>query len=228
MERTAGVLGVLGALLMLGGDALLYAHVGDRTMADAGLQAALGVGATVLAATPTHLYLSVVIAPIATLLYLCGVWHVYRQLILHTRFWAAFVTVGFAAMFVAGGAYHALWSPYAFVLQSSAADPAASVELLTHTGRLMRLTYGVAALAGYPAAVVLLVLVVARKSSYPRFTAAVNPGILIGIAPLLRPAAERLSEPLGAMLMGGWINAVFAVFFAVSLASTGPVHRTRR
>jgi hypothetical protein len=40
--------------------------------------------------------------------------------------------------------------------------------------------------------------------------------------------AGRLAEPFGAMLLGGWINAMFAVFFVVSLASTRLTLQRRR
>jgi hypothetical protein len=219
-ERTAGVLGLLGALLMLTGDILLYAHPGGSAMAGIELRGALGVRSAVLGAAPAQLHLSALLAPLATLMYLFGVLHIYLQLDRHARLLAAPVALGFAAMFVAGGAYHVLWSSYGLVLQASVADPTASAELVEQTGRLMRLMYGAAALTGYPAAAGLLAAVLSGRSSYPRFTAVVNPGITIGIAPLFRPMAERMAEPLGALLLGGWINTAFVLFFVVSLVST--------
>lgn len=216
---TMGVLGLLGALLLLAGDMLLYAHAEPVVPVDPAFEATLGVRAAVLGARAAHLHLSGILAPLAAVLYLFGFRHVHLRLRGHAPVGAAFVALALSTMIVIGGAYHALWSHYGFILQHAATDPAGTGVLLDAATRFMRLMYGAGAVTGYSAALALLVLVVAKKSDYPRWTVVVNPGVVIALAPLVAPLAERWPAPAGAMLIGGWINLAFVVFFTVSLAT---------
>lgn len=219
-ERIAGVLGLLGALLMLGGDMLLYAHANHAAWVSSSFNSNLGVRVAILGAERVELLASGVLGPVAAVLYAFGFWHVYLQLRQHAPIGGAFVALAFSTMIVIGGAYHALWTHYGFILQFAATDPAGASALVENATRYMHLMYGTAAAVGYSGAIVLLVLVLAKKSAYPRWTAVINPGVLIALAPPLMPIIERFPQPTGAILAGGWINMAFTVFFLVSLATT--------
>ncbi len=78
------------------------------------------------------------------------------------------------------------------------------------------MAYNLAAIPAYLGGILLLILVLFGKTLYPRWTVVANFGVLSLVAPF----AERIPAPLGAVLVGGFINLSIAVFFLVSLIST--------
>lgn len=77
-------------------------------------------------------------------------------------------------------------------------------------------TYTVSAVPGYLAGPVLLILVLTGRTNYPRWTAVMNPGLLI----VLSPFFSGFPAPLGAVVAGGYVNLVFVLFFVVSIITT--------
>lgn len=219
--RAAGLLGLAGALLMLAGDMLMYAHGPGGPEAPEGVRALLGIRAPILRATPGELILSGLTGPLAAVLYLIGVWHLFVRLDAAPALLRRLVTLAFASLFVLAGTYHALWSFHALVLQHASAEPAVASQLVDSAVRYTRAVYQTALALALVGGMPLLALVALGRTRYPRWTAALNPILLVLLAPLLLPAAERLPDPLGAMWVGGWFNSVFALFFAVSLATSG-------
>jgi hypothetical protein len=71
--------------------------------------------------------------------------------------------------------------------------------------------------------VLLIGLVLTRNAWYPRWTAFVNPGLLI----LLSPLTAKIPSPLGSILVGSSANLSIALFFLVSVATTW-AHRIDR
>jgi len=72
------------------------------------------------------------------------------------------------------------------------------------------------AIPGYIGAVLLLGLVLLRKTYYPRWTAIASPAVLS----MLSFLAARVDSPLGAILVGGFTNLSIAIFFLVSVSTT--------
>jgi hypothetical protein len=126
------------------------------------------------------------------------------------------VTVAAALLFLAGACVHAAWGAYALAIRAAAADPALA-PLKDAIGGYTDVLFALAYAAGYPAAILLFVLVAAGRTSWPRWTALVNPVL---VKPLLE-AATYVPAPLGAILVGGGFNLAMSVFFAVSVATSG-------
>jgi len=119
-------------------------------------------------------------------------------------------------MMVAGSAVHALWVPRGLASKYESALRAGAPDLFAALRRYWELAYNLAAVPAYIGAILLLFVVVFRRSIYPRWTALANFGLLS----LLAPFAERVPEPVGAIVVGGFTNLSIAVFFLVSVLST--------
>jgi hypothetical protein len=91
-----------------------------------------------------------------------------------------------------------------------------SPDLLAALRGYWEVAYNLAAVPAYIGAVLLLFVVVFRRSIYPRWTALANFGLLS----LLAPIAARTPAPIGAILVGGFTNLSITVFFLVSVLST--------
>jgi hypothetical protein len=206
-----GLAGLAGSLLLFVGDMLLYGHLGSG-------EAFRVVSRQVIAnASTSRLYVAGMLGPIALLGYLPGILHLYWRLA-PGRFWLRATTaIGFAATLVVGGALPAVWGACALALRSAAAAPSYE-PLRIEIGEYLRSIYRMAEIAGFPAALLLFLLVAFNKTTYPRWTALLNPGLLM----LLSPLAVYVPAPLGAALAGGFFNLAFGVFFLVSLATLNP------
>jgi len=126
------------------------------------------------------------------------------------------VFYAFAAMMVVGSALHALWVPRGLATRYELPLTAHAPDLYAALRRYWELAYDLAAVPAYIGAILLLWVVVFRKSVYPRWTALANFGILS----LLAPLASQVPGPLGAILVGGFTNLSIAAFFLVSVLST--------
>lgn len=209
-----GALGLSGALLLAVGDQCLYfAPVSGAQFQARVLEFAAG------APTARALF-GAGLAPIAGLLYLAGFAHVYvhtRQR--HPRL-AALIWIGLALCILAGGAYHVLWGAKALVLKAAAASGSTTPGATALYGSLHRFAaevYSVAEFTGYPAILLLALLIVSGRSDYPRWFCLLVPAIPLLLLEALTP---WIPAPFGSIAGGSAANLSFALFFAVSLAVT--------
>jgi hypothetical protein len=209
-KQTAGLLGLLGAVLLFAGDMLLYGHFGSGS----GFKE--GERIVALLAPLLRLYLGGLLGPLCATLYLVGFWHVYQNVSSHAPWAARLVAICFSVVMVIGGAYHALWATRQLAMRFSEQAPAVQSELSKAIGQYMGLTFAVAAVPFVAASLALLIVVLTGRSNYPRWTALVNPGLLM----VFKPLTAYVPGPLGAVIWGGHFNLVFCLFFAVSLATT--------
>lgn len=199
---------------MFTGDMFLYGHWGS------------GAGfihhyKTIIAdASTLRLYIAGALGPVASLFYLMGAHHIYLRLQPSPSLLRRITSIAFAATFVVAGAVHAVWGAYALVLRALAHGQAGA-ELETITGDYLQLFFRMAEVVGYPGAVLLLFQVLTRRTTYPRWTAILNPGIVMLAAPVL----TYLPGPIGAPVVGGLFNLAFVVFFLMSLATMPRAHR---
>ena len=121
-----------------------------------------------------------------------------------------------AAAAVAVSVVHALLVPLALARRYSDAHGGTAQELLETLRNYYGLAYSLAKGPGYLGAILLLMLVVLGRSSYPRWTGLTNFGLLL----LLDPLVIRVPAPLGAALVGGFESLCLTVFFLVSVTST--------
>lgn len=201
--------GLLGALLMFTGDMFLYGHFGS------GAEFISRYKAVIAGASTLRLYIAGALGPAAATFYLIGAYHLYLRL-QPARPLLRFVTsLAFGVMFVIAGAVHAVWAAYALVVRG-VAQGQASVDLENIMAAYLDLVYTMAEVVGYPAALLLFFLVLTRRTTYPRWSAVLNPGLLL----LASPVLTYLPSPIGAPFVGGLFNLAFVLFFTLSLATS--------
>ncbi len=209
-RRLAGLAGLLGALLFFCGDMLFYGHFGAGATFHEGMQRVLR------GASLTRMFTGGLLGPPAACLCIIGFWHVGQNITPRSPLLGRLVFYTLAAMMVAGSAVHALWVPRGLASKYESALRAGAPDLFAALRRYWELAYNLAAVPAYIGAILLLFVVVFRRSIYPRWTALANFGLLS----LLAPFAERVPEPVGAIVVGGFTNLSIAVFFLVSVLST--------
>ena len=205
-----GIIGLTASIVLFSGDMLLYGHFGS---ASGFLDGAKTVASE---ASLGRLFAGGVLGPIGALIYIVGFWHIYLNTKQAGKTAALLVFIGCASMIVIGGTYHALWTVQMLLYKYSIPDMHA-FELLTEAVHsYSSVIYAISAAAGYPAFFILFYLVVRGKSRYPRWTVIANPGILY----ILPVFLSGLSAPFGAVIIGGYMNLVFSVFFITSVITT--------
>ena len=118
---------------------------------------------------------------------------------------------------VFGSAIHALWTAKGLALKYCLGNDDAGCRAVTQAvSSYWELAYNIGSIPGYVGAIALAVLVLLRRTNYPRWTALANPAVLI----LLSPLTNRIPAPLGAIISGGSTNLSIALFFLVSLITT--------
>ena len=143
-------------------------------------------------------------------------WHVYLNIRPSHVLLAGLVLILFSILMVAGSAVHTLWTAKGLTLKYCYGRGAPCSDLLAAIKSYWELAYNLGAIPGYLGAVLLFGLVLLRKTYYPRWTVVANPAVLTVLSPL----ADRVTAPLGAILVGGFTNLSIAIFFLVSIATT--------
>ena len=211
--RIFGLIGLGAALLMFVGDMCLYGHLGSGGDA---------ISRIVIAnESDTRIVVGGFIGPIAAILYSVGFFSVYFMISPRSRMLAIVIAGGAAAMMVIGGAFHAMWSIRAFLIKtglSSGDYQALYNQIKDYTLLFYNTTFAGAEVVS----VFLLFVVLSGRSLYPRWSVVVNPGILF----LLRPLADLIPAPLGAIVSGGYLNLVFVVFFSVTVLVAPSINDT--
>jgi hypothetical protein len=202
--------GLLGALLFFCGDMLFYGHFG------AGATFHEGMERVVRDASLTRLFIGGLLGPVAACLCIIGFWHVGQNITPRSPLLGPLIFYTLAAMMVAGSAVHALWVPRGLASKYEFALRAAAPDLFAALRRYWEVAYNLAAVPAYIGALLLLFVVVFRRSVYPRWAALAN----FGLISLLAPVAAWTPAPVGAILVGGFTNLSIAVFFLVSVLST--------
>jgi hypothetical protein len=213
-----GALGLAGALLMLTGDLLSYAHWQEMPRVEESVLGLIPARRSILLATNLQLKLSGLLGPVGAAFYLFGALHIYLRLESSSRRWATATALSFGFAIVLVGAYHALWSHYGIILQYANRQPAPPLLLLEAAESNMRFMNDAVTVPMMFALVVLLVRVAAGWSSYPRWMALVTPCLPLVIGPpLLTPIAAGVPTPYAAFLTGAYFNAVMVFYFSASL-----------
>lgn len=208
--------GLLGALLMFTGDMLLYGHLGS------GAEFISRYKTVITEASSLRLYLAGAVGPVAAIFYLIGTYHLYLRLQPARPLLRFITSFAFGVMFVIAGAVHAVWAANALVMRA-VAQGQATVDLGNVMAAYLSLVYRMAEVVGYPAALLLFFLVLTRRTTYPRWSALLNPGLIMLVSPVL----TFLPSPIGAPVVGGLFNLAFVVLFTLSLATSavGRLHQ---
>ncbi len=191
---------------------LLYGHLGSAT------DFWIGVGRVAEEASLERVFAGGLLGPVGAVLYLAGFWHVYLNTVQAGRLAAKMVLIGLALMIVSGGAYHVLWVIRILSLKYGLANVAELSPFTDAVESYLATVYQASAVPGYLASPILAVLVLIGRSRYPRWTVLANPGLLMLLGLLVGPSF--FPAPAGAVILGGFINLIFCVFFAVSIITT--------
>src|SRR5215831_15243631 len=198
--------GLAGAVALLVGDGLLYANF-----------APLAARRVIVLASPHALLASNLLCSLAAVLYVVGAWHVFARFQIASDRWSKIAGVLFALAAVMSCVYHALWSQFALIVQHANQEGASARAVFEGALGHMRQTLNATTFVAIPLIVLMLILVMGGRSSYPRWTAALNPFLLYGIsAALLTPLANSMPTPFGALLLSSLSELTMAVFFAIS------------
>jgi hypothetical protein len=211
-RRLAGLCGLAGALLFFVGDMLFYGYFGS------GASFAEGMRSTVTQASNERLFAGGLVGPIAACLCIVGFWHVYLNVRPSSLVLGRVMLVAFFLLMVGGSAVHTLWTAKGLALKYCNGQGSPCSDLANVTKSYWTLAYNLSSIPGYLGAVLLFALVLMGRTWYPRWTAILNPAVLI----LLSPLASRVPAPLGAILVGGSANLSIAAFFVVSVITTWP------
>ena len=211
-RRTAGIVGLIGAIVLLVGDMLLYGHWGSAA------DFWVGVHRVAEQAPLSRIFVGGLLGPVGAVLFLAGFWHVYLNTRQAGRLAAKVTFAGLVTMIVSGGAYHVVWVVRMLSFKYGMSDVAGLSPFTEALGSYMTLVYNVAAVPGYLVSPILAVLVLTGRSRYPRWTVLVNPGLLMVFGLLF--GTSLFLAPIGAAIAGGYINLIFCVFFAVSIITT--------
>jgi hypothetical protein len=171
---------------------------------------------TVRRASPERLFAGGLVGPIAACLCIVGFWHVYANVRPAADRAGRVMFALFAVLMVASGAVHTLWTAKGLTLKYCTPENEPCRALLSSVGSYWSIAYNIAAIPGYIGAALLLLLVLAKRTWYPRWTILANPAVLFVLSPL----ADSSPAPLGAILVGGFANLSIVVFFIVSTFST--------
>ena len=205
-----GLAGFFGALLLFAGDMLMYGHWGS------GLEFDTRSREIIASASTVRLHAAGLTAPLSLLGYLPGALHLYWRILPGRIGLRAVVAIGMALTFILAAAQHAVLGALALAQQAAAPVPEPN-PVLNAVGAYVGFIHRAAEIVGYPTLLLLLVLVLLRKTTYPRWTALLNPGLLMLI--LVSPAAMHIPAPFGAILVGGFYNLPLCLFFLISIAT---------
>ena len=209
--RLAAVAGLLGSCAMFLGDMLFYGQWG------AGAEALSGSYAIVEAADPRRLMIGGLLSLAGGLGYVLGVLHIWARLG-PAPSWLRIGAVGAVLLIaVVATATHAVWGAFALTITTQ------STEAVGTVNRYLNLHFAIGGVVGAVASLLLPGAIMSRRSTWPVWFAAINPGALY----LVLSTATWMPAPLGAPLVGGAFNLAFAVFFLASLLlSREPTPRT--
>lgn len=214
-RRLAALSGLAGALLFFTGDMLFYGHLGS------GANFHEGMLNTVAHASDARLYIGGLVGPIAACLCIIGFWQVSQNILPPDGILSRLTLVLFAILMIFGSAIHALWTAHGLSLKYCSTEPAPCSTLVASITSYWTLAYNLGSIPAYLGSILLFILVLLRKTNYPRWAALFNPAILLVVAPL----ADKIPAPFGAILSGGSTNLSIALFFFVSLATTWNLDR---
>lgn len=206
--RMAGLCGVAGGLVFFIGDMLMYGHFG------AGTEFVAGMRTTVQQAPLWRLTLGGLVGPLAACLCIMGFYHVYLSM--KVGIMRAIVLVLGAVSMMVFGAIHILWVAGGLVTRHCGELAVSCSALKADVSGYWNTAYYLGAVPGYLASVILLVMILMRRTDYPRWAVLLNPAVTFLITPLF----AYVPAPLGAPLVGGDANLMLALFFFVCVAVT--------
>ena len=120
------------------------------------------------------------------------------------------ITIGWIFMFIIGGSYHAVFPNYGFVGKLPEEFRPEQVNLVAG---LVGMMYKMAFVFGLISSLLLAYVILFKKTIFPKWMILVIPTFLTLLNPIIGP---YIPHPLGAIVIGGWVNLCFVLFFSVT------------
>jgi hypothetical protein len=206
LVRLCCLSGLLGSVLFLSGDMLMYGNwtsAADfhpyREMAERPV-AQLVIGGAV--------------GPVAALFSAFGMGIFYLTLRSANKSLASVATVLLAVMMLVGASYHAVYACFGFA--SKVTELMVREKLLVQIADLRNaISYPMYA-SGLAGTALVYFLALGRKTLFPRWLLIFLPTTLSMAGDVFRSLFMVIPAPLGGIFRGGWINGSFVIFFAIA------------
>ncbi len=205
-----GAAGMLGAIVFLIGDVMLYFTTsGERN-----------VVAIMSQLTLWRLYLGGALGLVGSWLYTLGTWQVYLAVQPAGRWWARGTFGAFAAMMIGTGAFHVAHAGLGLVARTARmaqADETTTQQALNQSWGYIGLLVQFLTAPAVILAVLFVSSVLGGRTLYPRWFFLFTPSFL----PFLYPTVDRLANTTLSsipylLVSGGFYDVGFLVFYAVS------------
>ncbi len=209
-KRYFGLIGILGSVLLFSGDMLLYGHFGSADEFYGNIQ--------ILAQNESQLRLFVggLAGPLGAMLCVAGFWHIYVNIKRYSPSTALIIFFSLTGMMFFGGAFHTLWAVRMLIFKYLLLSIDNANIFITSFNSYLNTTFIISVMIGCIGGLLMIILILFRKSPYPRWVVFTNPGILL----LLTPLIKRIPSPAGLIIYGGYLNIVFIIFFTCSVIIT--------
>ena len=195
-SRILALLGLLGGLLMLFGDLCFY------MIPISGVEF---LRTSVMNTMPLNrLVLGGSVGPIAGLLYALGAMIFYVEFKQYHKMMACVLAGIFVLMFIVGGAYHSIYATYGFVPDH---DPdGIRMKITSLIDALQQISF----ITGVIGSFLFIYMVLRYKSRFPKWMIFLTPTLWTLVGNVIAPIVPH---PIGSVIIGGWINICFIVFF---------------
>ncbi|MCG8573657.1 MAG: hypothetical protein MI810_02140 [Flavobacteriales bacterium] len=198
--KLAGIIGVLGALIMFAGDMLLYFTTEPISNFEEELVNVMG------GISESRLFLGGILGPFAACMYVFGFYQVYLAIKPTYKKLARIVFGILSVGIVFGGAFH---SHFTFLGIMSSQGHTQALEI---SEGYSILTFSIMFIPGTIAYITLAYLILTNKTYYSKWMVLFSPIVLFWFSGLM----ELLPQPFMMIFAGGWSNIVFIIFFSVS------------
>jgi hypothetical protein len=214
--RACCLSGFVGSAMYLAGDMLFYGAF--RSGSDFHpYQLMAGHSATRLIAGG-------LLGPIASLFSAFGMLLFYLTLKPGSRRLACTASALLAAMILFGGSYHALYTVLGFASQASNGG----LPILQEVTSLRNAIGWPLYICGIAGSLITYWLTLARETLFPRWLLLLLPTTLSLASTAFPKVFHSIPAPLGGIILGGWINGTFVVFFAACVLVFWGGFRQRR
>ena len=198
--KITGIIGVFAALLMYSGDMLLYFTDGAYDTS-AGLTEYVRIMSEL---NPMRLLLGGILGPVSAFFYYIGFMQVHDAIKPPKRFKANVFTCLIGFYLFIGGTYHFAFCYLGLVGKSGDEE---AISAVVQSIEIMQL---IASTFLFSAFIYLIVLILMKKTAYPRWFVLLTPAVLMWLP------FDLLPQPLRMIVAGGASNLVFIPFFIVS------------
>ncbi|MFC5045617.1 DUF6796 family protein [Aquimarina hainanensis] len=197
--KITGILGILGTLLMFSGDMFLY-YTTEDFMLETELIEVLGN------IDHDRLTIGGMLGPLAAVLYFIGFYQIYMAIKPHNKTIARIIFGLYCLAMSFGGAFHSQFTYLGLVSYSEDSN------LLKIVQDKIMLFYAAAVIPTLIASILFAVMILIKKTNYPRWMVLCTPIVLFPIFNLV----QLLPQPYMVVVAGGWSNHIYLIFFSVS------------